>query len=79
MRNPGPALDPEGVRLHLGMVGFALALVRCVTTVLAFWSVASVLVAVPVAALFRVQARAERIWRELDRRRAWHKTTGWAE
>lgn len=37
------------------------------------WSVTSVIVAVPVAALFRVQARTERIWQQLDRRRAWRE------
>ena len=57
--------------MHLESVSGLLAVVRCVTAVLAFWSIASVIVAVPVAALFRVQARAERIWRELERRRIW--------
>jgi hypothetical protein len=59
--------------MHLFNVVALLALMRCVTTVLALWSVASVIVAVPVAALFRTQARAERIWEELERRRAWRK------
>jgi hypothetical protein len=59
-------------------VGSALALLRCVTTVLALWSIASVLVALPVAALFRLQARAERLWRELERRQAW-RGTGWTD
>jgi hypothetical protein len=46
-------------------------LLRCATAILGLWSITSVIVAVPVAALFRVQARAERNWHELDRRRAW--------
>lgn len=46
---------------------------RCATLILGLWSVTSAIVAVPVAALFRVQARAERIWHELDRRRAWRQ------
>ena len=56
-----------------------LAVLRCVTTVLALWSVASVIVALPVAALFRLQARAERMWRELARREAWREAVDWTE
>jgi hypothetical protein len=41
--------------------------------VLAMWSLVSVIVAVPVAALFRMQARADRLWQEADRRRAWQE------
>jgi hypothetical protein len=57
--------------MHLSGVEALLGLLRCGAIVLTLWSVASVIVAVPVAALFRVQARAERIWQELQRRRAW--------
>jgi len=60
--------------MHLARVAGLIGVLRCVTEILAVWSIASVIVAVPVAALFRVQARTERIWQELSRRRAWRET-----
>lgn len=60
--------------MHLDRVTDLMDALCCVTQILAVWSIASVIVAVPVAALFRVQARTERIWQELSRRRAWRET-----
>ena len=59
--------------MHLVCVDGLLDLLRCATLVIALWSITSVIIAVPVAALFRVQARSERIWHELARRRAWRE------
>lgn len=39
--------------------------------VLGLWTLTSVLVAVPVSALFRAQARREVRWRQAERRRIW--------
>jgi len=50
-----------------------LDLARGATLVIVLWSVIAVIVALPVAALFRVQARSERTWQELARRRAWRE------
>jgi hypothetical protein len=50
-----------------------LEVLRSVVLIAVCWSVTSVIVAVPVAALFRVQARTERIWQQLERRRAWRE------
>ncbi len=57
-------------------MGALIAILRCAVTVLAFWSLGAVIAAFPVAAVFRMQARAERIWRELERRRAWREAAG---
>lgn len=54
-------------------MGELLELLRCATLVVTLWSITSVIVAVPVAALFRVQARSERLWHEVERRRAWRE------
>ncbi len=59
--------------MHLHGVDDLFDVLRCATLILGFWSITSVIVAVPVAALFRVQARADRIWHELNRRRAWRE------
>lgn len=59
--------------MHLAHVAGLIGVLRCVTGILAVWSIASVVVAVPVAALFRVQAHTERVWQELSRRRAWRE------
>jgi hypothetical protein len=49
---------------------------RCVIAMLGIWSLSSVVLAVPVAALFRAQARVERQWLEASRRRAWREAAG---
>jgi len=59
--------------MHLHGVDDLFDVLRCATLILGLWSITSVIVAVPVAALFRVQARAERTWHELNRRRAWRE------
>ncbi len=59
--------------MHVHGVDDLSGVLRLASLVLALWSITSVIVAVPVAALFRVQSRAERIWHELDRRRAWRE------
>ncbi len=59
--------------MHLHGVDDLFELLRYASLVLGLWSITSVIVAVPVAALFRVQARADRLWHELDRRRAWRE------
>ena len=59
--------------MHLHGVDDLFDVLRCATLILGLWSITSVIVAVPVAALFRVQARADRIWHELNRRRAWRE------
>lgn len=56
-----------------------ITFLRTITAVLALWSLAAVIAAVPVAALFRLQARADRIWRALERRRLWREASGWSE
>lgn len=47
--------------------------------VLAIWSAASVIVSVPVAAVFRMQARWDRLWEEAERRRAWLEAMAFRE
>lgn len=47
------------------------AILRVALDVLALWTLASVVVALPVAALFRAQARRELRWRQAERRRMW--------
>ena len=47
------------------------SIVRFAIAVLGVWTLASVAVAVPVAALFRAQARREVQWRQAERRRMW--------
>lgn len=59
--------------MHLWHVVALGSLLRCAMAVLALWSLVSVIVAVPVAALFRMQARADRLWQEADRRRTWQE------
>ncbi|HYD39356.1 MAG TPA: hypothetical protein VEB43_00875 [Anaeromyxobacter sp.] len=46
-------------------------ILRIATAILGVWSAISVLVAFPVAALFRAQARREVLWRQAERRRVW--------
>ncbi len=55
--------------------GVLLAVLRFALLVLGLWSITSVIVAVPVSALFRVQERTDRLWHELERRRAWREAT----
>lgn len=50
-----------------------LEVLRSAALIAVCWSVTSVIVALPVAALFRVQERTERIWNQLERRRAWRE------
>jgi hypothetical protein len=71
VKPPGRELDPERDPIHLVVVDALVASLRCALLVLGAWSVTSVIVAVPVAAMFRVQARADRVWRQDQRRRAW--------
>jgi hypothetical protein len=52
-------------------VALLTEIVQAVAVVLAIWSVISVLVAIPVAALFRAQARFETRWLRAERRRLW--------
>ncbi len=73
MLRPGRELAPGRDPIHLPGVDDLFDALRLATLVLALWSVTSVIVAVPVAALFRVQARVDRLWHELDRRRAWRE------
>ena len=47
------------------------SILRVAITVLGLWTLASVLVAFPMAALFRAQARREVRWRQAERRRLW--------
>ncbi len=46
-------------------------ILRVATAILGIWTALSVLVAFPVAALFRAQARREVLWRRAERRRVW--------
>lgn len=41
--------------------------------VLGCWTLASVVVAIPVSALFRAQARRELRWEQAERRRMWRE------
>jgi hypothetical protein len=41
------------------------------TAILGVWTAVSVLIAFPVAAVFRAQARREVLWRQAERRRVW--------
>lgn len=59
--------------MHLPTVDDLIDVLRLATLIVGLWSVTSVIVAVPVAALFRVQARVDRLWHELDRRKAWRE------
>ncbi|HET6438954.1 MAG TPA: hypothetical protein VFG59_12880 [Anaeromyxobacter sp.] len=49
----------------------ALYVLRIVLLVLAVWSLVSLLVAVPLAALFRLQARGKRARARGEERRSW--------
>ncbi len=46
-------------------------ILRLGAVVVLAWSTVSILVALPVAALFRAQARLEERWRIAERRRVW--------
>ncbi len=59
--------------MHLSHVDAVLEALRGAALLVTLWSVTSVIVAVPVAALFRVQARTERDCQQLERRRAWRE------
>jgi hypothetical protein len=52
-------------------VDAVVATARIALLLLATWSLASVIVAVPIAALFRFQARIEELWQRAQRRRVW--------
>jgi hypothetical protein len=52
-------------------VDAVVAAARIALLLLATWSLASVIVAVPIAALFRFQARIEELWQRAQRRREW--------
>ncbi|HET6412807.1 MAG TPA: hypothetical protein VFG53_12165 [Anaeromyxobacter sp.] len=51
------------------------ALLRIVLVVVGIWSLVAVLLAVPVAAVFRLQGRINRLWRQVERRSAWLEAT----
>ena len=51
------------------------ALLRIVLVVVGIWSLVAVLLAVPVAALFRLQGRINRLWRQIERRGSWLEAT----
>lgn len=59
--------------MHLDGVEALFGVLRSAILILGLWSMASLIVAVALAALFRVQARADRSWHELHRRRAWRE------
>lgn len=46
-------------------------ILRVASAFLGVWSLVSVLVAFPLSAVFRAQARREVLWRQAERRRIW--------
>lgn len=46
-------------------------ILRFATAILGVWTLLSVLVAFPMSAVFRAQARREVLWQQAERRRIW--------
>lgn len=65
-------LDLRPVSIHSYDVD-PIAILGYAALLLAGWAILSVIVSIPLAAVFRLQARGEQLWEEAERRRAWRE------